>query len=90
MNKAAYGFVGAHVRIVFLCRSRTRLGKIHVLSVPYWTARVVVSVSIRIVIVIAGSFDSMYFRTLPNPADKLHTELCSSPTRGYLGPQLRL
>ena len=76
--------VGAHVWILVLCRLRTRLGKIHVLSVLYWMARVVVSVGMQIVIVITGSFDSVHFRTLLDPADKLHAELCSSPTRGYL------
>ena len=87
-RRTAYCPVGAHVWIPLLCRSRTRLGKIHVLSVPYWTARVVVLVSMRIVITITCSFGSVYFRALLNPADKLHAELRSSPTRGYLGPRL--
>ena len=33
-RKDTYGSVGAHVWILFLCRSRTRLGKIRVLSFP--------------------------------------------------------
>ena len=74
-KKPACSFVDAHIRIVFLCRTRISLGKIHVLSVPCWTPPVVVPVSVQAVIAVTGPFDSMYFRTLHGSSGERHAEL---------------
>ena len=80
-RKTTYNSAGAHL---FLCRSRTRLGKIHVLSFPCWTPRVVVPVSVQSAIPVTGPFDSVYFSNLPDLAIERYTGLRFSPTRWYL------
>ena len=44
-QETARGLVGAHMRIVFVCRTRIRLGRIRVLLATCWTPSVAVSVS---------------------------------------------
>ena len=70
---------GAHMPIVFVCRTRIRLGKIRVSLAICWTPSVVVLVSLHTVIAVTDSFDLVY--------SAIYTIPPLNSTQNYVPPQ---